>query len=160
MEVAQRQFDAVMKTPNQIHVLRDDVQVAASDLLTPPKGTITEAGVRLNIRVGVQYLESWLRGLGCVPLYNLMEDAATAEISRTQVWQWLHHGVELNYGRTFTLQRFRELFAEEMQRIRREVGLQRFGSGKFAVAASLFQDIIEQDELAEFLTLKAYSRLD
>ena len=102
VEIAKQEFDAVMKTPNQIDRLRDDVQVTARDLLEAPLGTITEAGLRLNIRVGVQYLESWLRGQGCVPLYNLMEDAATAEISRTQVWQWLHNAVQLDDGRTIT----------------------------------------------------------
>jgi malate synthase len=108
----------------------------------------------------VQYMESWLRGNGCVPLYNLMEDAATAEISRTQVWQWLHNARELSDGRTITFDLFRQLFAEEMIRIRQEVGEQRFHTGRFDLAARLFQAIIERDELEEFLTLRAYSYLD
>ena len=95
-----------------------------------PIGTITEEGLRLNVRVGVQYMEAWLRGNGCVPLYNLMEDAATAEISRTQVWQWLHNGCQMEDGRTVTLPLFRRIFAEEMDRIAEEVGPQRFNGGE------------------------------
>jgi malate synthase len=157
--IAREEFDAAMPTPNQIARLRDDVQVAAADLLQPAKGTITEDGLRLNIRVGVQYLEAWLGGNGCVPLYNLMEDAATAEISRTQVWQWLRHGARLDDGRQVTHPLFREVFGQEFDRIRTEVGDARFRSGQFPAAAELFQEIIEQDELDEFLTLKAYDRL-
>ena len=100
-------------------------------------GTITEEGLRLNIRVGVQYMESWLRGQGCVPLYNLMEDAATAEISRTQVWQWLHNASQLSDGRTITAALFRQIFAEEMTRIKNEIGAERFASGQFDLASML-----------------------
>lgn len=160
VEVAKREFDAVMKSPNQIDRQRDDVEVTAQDLLQIPAGTITEAGVRLNIRVGVQYMEAWLRGNGCVPLYNLMEDAATAEISRTQVWQWLHTGAALDDGRTMTLPLFRQMFREEMKRIEAEVGSEHFHGGKFELAARLFQEIVEQDRLEEFLTLQAYRYLD
>ncbi len=105
--LAREVFDAHMTTPNQIHVKREDVHVTAQDLLRVPQGTRTEAGLRHNVRVGVQYLESWLRGSGCVPLYDLMEDAATAEISRTQVWQWIHHRATLDDGRPLTVERFR-----------------------------------------------------
>jgi malate synthase len=160
VEVAKSEFDAVMKTPNQISLQRDDVQITAADLLKVPEGTITEEGLRLNIRVGVQYVEAWLGGNGCVPLYNLMEDAATAEISRTQVWQWLHNAKKLADGRTVDLQLFNLLFAEEMDRIYEEVGQQRFEQGHFDQAARLFREIIEQDELEEFLTIRAYSDLD
>ncbi|MCA9236906.1 MAG: hypothetical protein KDA44_15625, partial [Planctomycetales bacterium] len=156
---AKEEFDAAMPAPNQIDRLRDDVRVAAADLLEPASGTITEAGLRLNIRVGVQYLEAWLGGNGCVPLYNLMEDAATAEISRTQVWQWLRHGARLDDGRSVTLSLFHELFSEELVRIRSEVGETRYHEGEFLAAAELFKQIIEQEELDEFLTLKAYERL-
>ena len=121
---------------------------------------VTEDGLRLNIRVGVQYMEAWLGGNGCVPLYNLMEDAATAEISRTQVWQWLHNASRLADGRAVTLELFRQVFDEEMDRIRQEVGEQRFAAGHFDLAARLFREIIEHDELEEFLTLKAYEQLD
>src|SRR4030095_15444483 len=103
-----------MRGPNQLHRLREDVSVTNTDLLQVPTGSRTEAGLRHNIRVGVQYLESWLRGLGCVPLYHLMEDAATAEISRTQVWQWIHHGAALNDGRTVTPRLVREFTDEEL----------------------------------------------
>ena len=160
VDVAKREFDAVLCGPNQIDRLRDDVQISARDLLEVPKGTVTEAGLRLNIRVGVQYLEAWLRGNGCVPLYNLMEDAATAEISRTQVWQWLHNAQQLDDGRTVTLALFRRVFDEELERIADEVGPQRYEGGRFVLAAKLFQEIIEQDELEEFLTLRAYQYLD
>jgi malate synthase len=160
VDVAKREFDAVMTGPNQIDRLRDDVHVTARDLLEVPRGTVTEAGLRLNVRVGVQYLEAWLRGNGCVPLYNLMEDAATAEISRTQVWQWLHNAQPLDDSRTVTLALFRRVFDEELERIADEVGPQRYQSGKFQLAAKLFQEIIEQDELEEFLTLRAYQHLD
>lgn len=160
VEAAKQEFDAVMKTPNQVHRLRDDVNVTARDLLEVPMGTITEAGLRLNVRVGVQYMESWLRGQGCVPLYNLMEDAATAEISRTQNWQWLANGVELEDGRRVELPLARRIFAEEMERIRQEVGARRFEAGKFDLAARLFQEIIEDRDLEEFLTLRAYPHLD
>ncbi len=158
--IAREEFDAVMKTPNQIDRQRDDVQVQAEDLLQVPEGTITEDGLRMNIRVGVQYMEAWLGGNGCVPLYNLMEDAATAEISRTQVWQWLHNAAKLEDGRTITVELFRQIFSEEMDRIRQEVGDERFQSGKFDLAAQLFQEIIEKDDLEEFLTLSAYEHLD
>jgi len=160
VQVAKAEFDAVMPSPNQIHRQREDVRVTRDDLLQVPAGTITEEGLRLNIRVGVQYMESWLRGNGCVPLYNLMEDAATAEISRTQVWQWLHNAKQLDDGRTITAELFRQFFNEEMDRIRHEVGQPRFDSGQFGLAAKLFHDIIERDELEEFLTLRAYPCLD
>ncbi len=160
VELAKAEFDAVFTTPNQIERQRDDVHVTAEDLLEVPRGTITEAGLRLNIRVGVQYMEAWLGGNGCVPLYHLMEDAATAEISRTQVWQWLHNQARLDDGRTLTRDLFRTVFAEEMQRIRTEVGATRFEQGKFDLAAKLFQEIIEEDQLEDFLTLIAYPYLD
>ena len=158
--IARQEFDAAMPMPNQIDRLRDDVQVTAEDLLRLPKGTITEDGLRLNIRVGVQYMEAWLAGNGCVPLYNLMEDAATAEISRTQVWQWLHNGSQLDDGRVIDRPLFLQVFAEELERIAEEIGRQRYDNGKFALAAMLFRDIILDDELQDFLTLRAYQYLD
>ena len=160
VETARREFDAVMTSPNQIHCRREDVEVTARDLLEVPQGSITANGVRTNIRVGVQYLEAWLRGNGCVPLYNLMEDAATAEISRTQLWQWLHNSAQLDDGRTITQSLFRKMLAEEMSRIEDEVGQQRFRHGRFELASQLFQEIIEQRQLEEFLTLRAYHYLD
>jgi len=150
-----------MTTPNQIHRLREDVNVTAADLLAIPKGQITEQGLRVNASVGIQYMEAWLRGSGCVPLYNLMEDAATAEISRAQVWQWVHNprGV-LNDGRNVTLELFRQITKEELEKIRNEVGGTRYANGKYALAARLFDEIIANDRLEEFLTLRAYEHLD
>jgi malate synthase len=160
VDVAREEFDAVMKGPNQIDRQRDDVRVGVPDLLEIPPGTITVGGLRTNIRVGVQYIEAWLRGNGCVPLYNLMEDAATAEISRTQIWQWLHNDARLDDGRTVTKSLFQKMLSEEMSRIEEEVGQQRFHGGKFDLAARLFQQIIEQPQLEEFLTVHAYQYLD
>lgn len=160
--VAKEQFDRVLgRKPNQIDRRRDDVQVSAAQLLEPPKGTITEAGLRTNIRVGVQYLEAWLGGLGCVPLYHLMEDAATAEISRAQLWQWVHHprGVTAD-GRKVTLELFREAMREELERIRSERGEARFANGHFAEAFRLFDELVGSEQLEEFLTVKAYDLLE
>ncbi|HYM27160.1 MAG TPA: malate synthase A, partial [Steroidobacteraceae bacterium] len=120
-EVAREPFDAVMRGPNQLSVLRADVEVSASDLVAIPEGAITEEGLRNCIRVGVQYLESWLRGNGCVPLYNLMEDAATAEICRAQLWQWLHHGARSSDDAPITVERFDRLLGDELDRIHDEV---------------------------------------
>lgn len=161
VHIAREEFDKAMPTPNQISKLREDVTVTAKDLLQLPKGTITEEGLRTNISVGVQYMASWLNGNGCVPLYDLMEDAATAEISRTQVWQWVHHpkGI-LADGRDITLELFRQVMAEEMDKIKQSVGEDQFVSGKYALAAQLFDEIIAGDILEEFLTLRAYDHLN
>ena len=139
---------------------RGDVVVRRQDLLRVPAGEITEDGVRTNIRVGVQYLEAWLRGSGCVPLYNLMEDAATAEICRAQLWQWLHHGAHTSDGAPLTPQRMDRLFAEELERIHTAVGASRLLDGVFPSAARLMQRMIEQEAFDEFLTLPAYELID
>jgi malate synthase len=160
--IAREEFDKVLGTrANQIERQREDVTASAAQLIEVPKGTITEEGLRTNIRVAIQYIEAWLGGLGCVPLYNLMEDAATAEISRTQVWQWIHNprGV-LEGGRNVTLPLVRQFIEEEMQRIRAERGEKRFESGKFPQARELFDSLIAKPELEEFLTLPAYEMLD
>jgi malate synthase len=157
--VAKAVFDEYMKTPNQIFVKREDVHVTAKDLLEVPAGEISEAGLRLNINVGLQYLESWLRGNGCVPIYNLMEDAATAEISRAQVWQWLHHKATVD-GEPLTRDRFARAVDEEMQRIRREVGDARFTGGRFTEARDLFVRLSTAPQFEEFLTVPAYDLLD
>jgi malate synthase len=161
VQIAKEEFDRAMPTPNQIHKLREDVNVKASDLLKLPKGDITEEGLRTNVDVGIQYMASWLSGLGCVPIYHLMEDAATAEISRTQVWQWVHHpqGV-LSDGRQVTPEMFRQVMGEELQRIKTAIGEARFAGGHYEKAAALFGEIVLSDELEEFLTLKAYDHLD
>jgi malate synthase len=131
----------------------------ARKLVEPPVGTRTDTGLRHNIRVGIQYLEAWLGGQGAVPIYNLMEDAATAEISRTQIWQWLHHHATLDDGRTVTRPLVEQLIGEEFARVREEVGAERFGRGRFEDARALFTRVATTDELEEFLTLPAYDLL-
>jgi len=158
--VAREVFEAHMKGPNQLDRLREDVRVSAPDLLQVPQGTRTEEGLRLNVRVGIQYIESWLRGNGCVPLYFLMEDAATAEISRAQVWQWLRHGAALEDGRRVTPELIRSVIDDEMKRIEGEVGSARFKSGRFDEARALFERISTAPRLETFLTLPAYEALD
>ena len=158
--VAMDVFNAHMATSHQIAVTRDDVNVTARDLLAVPAGSVTEAGLRLNVDVGVQYLESWLRGTGCVPIYNLMEDAATAEISRTQVWQWIRHGAQLDDGRTVTESLVREVMSEEMDKLRAVLGPIRFDGGEFALARQLFDEMMTGSEFPEFLTTVAYDYLD
>jgi malate synthase A len=157
--IAKEIFDAHMPGPNQLGVLREDVTVGQAELLQVPQGTRTEAGLRQNVRVGVQYLEAWLRGNGCVPLYNLMEDAATAEISRAQVWQWLHHKCTVD-GTPFDKDRFARVVEEEMQRIHREVGDARFGGGRFPEARDLFVRMSTSAKFEDFLTLPAYDLLE
>src|SRR6185369_17230130 len=135
---------------------RDDVNVTAAELLRVPTGTITEDGLRANLRVGIQYLEAWLGGNGCVPLYHLMEDAATAEISRSQIWQWLQHGATLADGRKVTPQFYGELLTQELARIEGEVGNVRFQGGRFPEATKLFSEMSRSASFTEFLTLPAY----
>ncbi len=158
--IAMEVFDRVMPQPNQIERQREDVRVAATDLLVVPEGTITEAGLRTNISVGIQYLESWLRGQGCVPINNLMEDAATAEISRAQVWQWIRHrrGV-LNDGRKVTVELFRAIMAEELARIEQALGREEYARRAFVPASELFDSITTSDTFVDFLTIPAYERL-
>jgi malate synthase len=158
--VAREVFEAHMKGLNQLDRLREDVRTSAADLLLVPQGTRTEEGLRLNVRVGIQYIESWLRGNGCVPLYSLMEDAATAEISRAQVWQWLRHGATLEDGRRVTPELIRSVIDDEMKRIEGEVGPARFESGRFTEARGLFEKISTAPTLETFLTLPAYEALD
>ncbi|AOY60426.1 MULTISPECIES: malate synthase A [Desulfococcus] len=159
--IATEEFDRRLSGPNQIDRLREDVTVTREDLLKLPVGTITEQGLRTNIRVGVEYMAAWLSGNGCVPLYNLMEDAATAEISRTQVWQWVHHpqGI-LSDGGDVTLDLFRRIMDEETAAIRRDVGDEAFAAGNYQRAAEMFDAIVANPELEDFLTLRAYEALD
>jgi malate synthase len=154
--VAREVFDSQMRTANQIDVKRSEIEVTQADLLAVPDGKITEQGLRLNIDVGIQYLESWLLGLGCVPIYNLMEDAATAEISRTQVWQWIHHGAHLDDGRKITPELIHATIQSQLQHIRSVVGESRYDSGKFDLASTLFEKMLTNPTLDEFLTLDAY----
>jgi malate synthase len=155
--VALEVFDEVMPQPNQINRQREDVDVSAEDLLRVPEGPITEQGVRWNIKVGIQYVEAWLRGNGCVPLYNLMEDAATAEISRTQIWQWLKHQSTLADGHPFTEALYDNWLQQEMTAIRDEIGNDRFDKGEFARASQLFIQMSKADPFVDFLTLPAYA---
>jgi malate synthase len=159
VSIAREIFDAQMPGPNQIAMKRDDVHTVAADLLRVPEGTRTRAGLGQNIRVGVQYLEAWLRGLGCVPLYNLMEDAATAEISRSQVWQWIHHAATLDDGKPLTVTSFREALAEEMADLRASLPAERFEKGRFDEAIALFERLSTAHDFEEFLTLPAYEIL-
>jgi malate synthase len=153
--IAKQVFDEHMQAPNQIHVKRRDVQISQADLLKVSKGNITEKGLRMNVDVGIQYLESWLRGNGCVPIYNLMEDAATAEISRTQVWQWLHHGAELSDGRKITREMVCQTIASVLDDLRTQLG-PRYEGSQFPRAAQLFEQMILSGTLTDFLTLEAY----
>jgi malate synthase len=158
--VAKAVFDEYMPQPNQISRRRPDVSVKASDLLAIPEGEITEQGLEMNIDIGVQYLESWLRGNGCVPIYNLMEDAATAEISRTQLWQWAHHGARMKNGEVLTVDAVVKAIPRVLEKTRQRVGAARFDSGKFKEAAKLFQQMTEASDFPEFLTPAAYERID
>ncbi len=161
VSIAKAVFDEHMPTPNQLHRMRDDVNVAAANLLDfHPARPITEAGLRNNISVAVQYLGAWLSGNGCVPVFNLMEDAATAEISRSQLWQWIRssQGV-LDDGRKVTRALVRELLADELDRIGKLRGGEDAESAAYERAARLFEDITTSDEYVEFLTLPAYDLL-
>ncbi|HSE77580.1 MAG TPA: malate synthase A [Alphaproteobacteria bacterium] len=154
--VAKEVFDRLMPGPNQIARKREDVHVTAADLLQVPKGAITEGGLRQNINVGIGYLEAWLRGTGCVPLYNLMEDAATAEISRTQVWQCIRHAAKLDDGRTVDVELCRSILEEELDKIKAMIGATRYGKSRYKQAAALFTALIEAEHCPDFLTLPAY----
>lgn len=157
--MAREAFERQSPTPNQLHRGLGYGPLAPEELLAIPRGTISEAGVSRNLSVGVQYVEAWIGGLGCVPLYHLMEDAATAEISRSQLWQWLHFGARLEDGRAITAPLYRQLLAEELATIEVEAGVERFARGRFAEAVDLFMGMVEARELAEFLTLPAYELL-
>jgi malate synthase len=157
--IAKAVFDANMPGKNQLDRKREDVRVTREDLLRVPEGTRTDAGLRHNVRVGIQYIEAWLRGNGCVPLYHLMEDAATAEISRAQVWQWLHAKVTVG-DQPLDRDRFGRVVDEEMQRIRKEVGDQRFQGGRFPEARELFVRLSTAPRFEEFLTVPAYDLLE
>src|SRR6185312_15280743 len=148
--VAKEVFDRLMPGPNQLDRLREDVVTTRDDLLRMHAGARTEAGLRENIRVGIQYIEAWLRGKGAVPLYNLIEDAATAEISRTQVWQWIRHGAALDDGRVVTRELVMGLIDDEMRA---------FSGGEFATARALFTDLATAPQCRDFLTVPAYEKL-
>ncbi len=150
------EFNKHMPTPNQLHITRDDVHITEQDLVAIPEGTVSEAGIRKNINVGILYTEAWLRGHGAVALYNLMEDAATAEISRTQVWQWLKNEVKLEDGRTFDLKLYKELLSDEVAKITAEIGAENSTKSKLKLAISLFDELVIAENFEEYLTLPAY----
>jgi len=157
VKVAMDVFDDNMPTPNQINVKREDDVITAADLIAVPQGTITEEGVRKNINVGILYMESWLRGNGAAAIYNLMEDAATAEISRTQVWQWIQRGAKLEDGRTVSYQMVEGFIPSELEKIEKYVGADAYANGKFELALELFKKLIATEEFEEFLTVNAYN---
>ncbi len=141
LPIAKQVFDEGMTSANQIDRQRDDIVADPAILVATPAGTRTEAGLRHNIRVGLQYLEAWLGGQGAVPIYNLMEDAATAEISRTQIWQEIRHRATLDDGRTVTRAMVEQCISEEYARVREEVGAVRFDGGRFPEARALFNQV-------------------
>ena len=158
--VAREIFDAHVAAAHQISVRREDVRVSPRDLLAVPHGEITEAGLVANIDVGIRYLAAWLGGQGCVPIHNLMEDAATAEISRAQIWQWLRHGARLSDGRTVTERLVRDTVAQVIETLPERVGADAGGGDKFPLAAHLFEQMATASDFPEFLTLVAYDYLD
>jgi malate synthase len=163
VSIAMEVFQAALgERANQVERRRDEVEVSAAQLLDVrvPGGTVTEAGLRANISVGIQYLESWLRGVGAAAIYNLMEDAATAEISRSQVWQWIHHGVRLQEGPTVTRELVKQLEAEELEKICAALGEDLFGRGRFEEATRIFEQVALSDRFVEFLTIPAYEYVD
>jgi malate synthase len=159
--VALEVFNQEMPVANQIHTTKQQkITVERNDLLESPNGTITEEGVRVNINVGIQYVASWLSGRGAAPIHNLMEDAATAEISRAQLWQWIRHprGV-LTDGRKVTIEMYEQFKAEELEKIKQEIGEPAYEGGRFTEAIELFDQLILNDEFVEFLTLPGYELL-
>ena len=158
--VAKAVFDEYMPAPNQIGRRNPGVHVQAADLLAVPEGDITRKGLEMNIDIGLRYLAAWLDGLGCVPIYDLMEDAATAEISRAQLWQWAHHAGRMTDGVTLDVPVVLATLPVVLDRIRQELGEQRFAASKFNAAAALFEQMIEAKQLPEFLTSAAYGSID
>jgi malate synthase len=156
-------FDSVLgERPNQVEKQRPEVHVEASQLtdFKVPGGTITEAGLRQNVSVGIQYVESWLRGVGAAAIYNLMEDAATAEISRSQIWQWVHHAARLEEGPRITRDLVREIEDEELTKLKETYGDELYGKGRFPEAKELFERVALADDFPEFLTIPAYEVLE
>ncbi|WP_338410533.1 malate synthase A [uncultured Flavobacterium sp.] len=160
VSLAMEIFNAHMTTKNQMHIKHADTTITEKQLLELPKGTITTLGVQKNINVGILYIESWLMGVGAAALYNLMEDAATAEISRAQLWNWLDKEVVLENGEKCSAKLYQKHIEVELEKIKKYVGIERFEKGKFDLATNLFSEMILNKELDEFLTLKAYQYLD
>ena len=157
--IAREVFDEHMKTPNQIARKREDVQISQADLLRVHQGSITEGGLRLNADVGIRYLEAWLGGNGCVPIHNLMEDAATAEICRAQLWQWIRHGAKLADGRVINAQLTSAMLWDEHSKIVEPL-TEQSGTQRFEVAARMFESMLMETRFSDFLTLEAYRFID
>jgi malate synthase len=155
--VALEVFNRVMPKPNQIEKQLPDYHATADDLLQVPEGTITEAGVRQNVAVGLGYVEAWLRGIGCVPLFNLMEDAATAEISRAQLWQWVHHHAVMDDGLPVTVEMVDAVIADELELVKEKVDAQRYTA--YVQAAELMRELVRAPRFMDFLTVPAYERV-
>ncbi len=160
VKVAMDIFNEHMPTPHNYHITRAGEVYTQKDLLELPAGTITEAGLRMNINVGILYIESWLRGVGAAALHNLMEDAATAEISRTQVWQWIKNGSKLEDGRTITYELFKEVLPSELEKVKAYVGEKSFESETMKRAIAMFDELVQIGDYKEFLTLPAYEEID
>ena len=166
VSLATRVFDEQLEYPSQLGNKREDIKVSATDLIKLPVktaggkvGIISEQGIRTNINVGILYIEAWLRGNGCVPLYNLMEDAATAEISRAQIWQWLHHKATTVEGKEIVLDYYNTLLEEELQNIKDTIGDEKYNQGKYKEAVEIFNKMSTSETFEEFLTLPAYDLL-
>ncbi|WP_319536275.1 malate synthase A [uncultured Vibrio sp.] len=146
---------------NQLEVSRsEDAPITAAELLEPCEGERTEQGMRHNIRVALQYIEAWISGNGCVPIYGLMEDAATAEISRASIWQWIQHGKSLDNGQKVTKELFESYLKQEVEVVKQEIGEERYQAGRFEEAAQLMAKLTTSDELTNFLTIPGYDYLD
>jgi malate synthase len=155
--VAMEIFNRLMPQPNQISKQLPDYNATAADLLQVPPGQITEAGLKQNVAVGLGYIEAWMRGIGCVPLFNLMEDAATAEISRAQLWQWVHHMSKLSDGRTVDIPLVESIIVAELARQKTAVDPERYAA--YQKAAELMRELVRAPRFVEFLTLPAYQRI-
>jgi len=159
-------FDDQLEYPCQLGNKREDVRISASDLLKLPVktaggkiGIISEQGICTNINIGILYIEAWLKGNGCVPLYDLMEDAATAEISRAQIWQWLHHKATTVDGKKITLDYYNMLLNQELEKIKETVGAENYNRGKYKEATEIFNQMTTSKTFEDFLTLQAYNYL-
>ncbi len=160
VQVAMDVFNEHMTTPNNYSIKREGEVYTQNELLEVPAGTITEAGLRMNINVGILYIESWLRGVGAAAIHNLMEDAATAEISRTQIWQWIKNGSKLDDGRTITYELFKELLPSELESVKAYVGEAAYNTATMKRAIDMFDSLIQQGDYKEFLTLPAYEEIN
>ena len=158
--LAKAVFDEHMPAPNQIARRNPGIHVQAADLLAVPEGDITRKGLEMNIDIGLRYLAAWLDGLGCVPIYDLMEDAATAEISRAQLWQWAHHAGRMTDDVTIDVPLVQDTIPVVLERIKQELGEERFAASKFTAAGKLFDQMTAAKQLPEFLTSIAYASID